>query len=73
MPDQKPGKKSKRPDERPARIRYWLSRRLEKRKVKRIMKSHKDKNGNPLSKFDATKLWREMRQGRVPKNFLRGY
>jgi hypothetical protein len=32
------GKKSKQPDKRPARARYWATRRLETRKVRNLVK-----------------------------------
>jgi len=33
-----PRKKSKRPDKRPARLRYWMKRTLEERKIRHLMK-----------------------------------
>jgi hypothetical protein len=33
------GKKTKRPDNRPARKRYWLKRVLESRKIRNLMKA----------------------------------
>lgn len=64
MPDNKPGKKSKRYNKGPSRIRYWLSRRLEKKKIKMLMKHC------GLTKEAATKRWHHERKGRVPDGYL---
>lgn len=57
------GKKSKRKDDRPARIRYWLKRQLEKKKIRNLMRYCK------MSQKEAYKFWREhpkcKRKGRV--------
>jgi len=54
-------KKSKRPDNRPARERYWREKRLEARKVRNLMKYC------GLSKQSAYKRWRDERGGRRMK------
>ncbi len=54
------GKKSKRPDNRPARTRYWMSKHLRRNKIRNIMRS------TNLTKEEATKLWLSSnRQGRI--------
>jgi len=65
MPDNKPGKKSKRKDNRPARQRYWRRRRLEENKVKHLM-------AQGYTKPQALGHWRKVRQGRVPDGWLGG-
>ena len=60
----KTGKKSKRPDNRPARSKYWLRRTLEERKVKAIMKAY------GLTKGKAVERWHAERKGRVPKGHI---
>lgn len=64
MPDNKPGKKSKRKDDKPSRIRYWMKRTLETRKVKHLMKYCK------MSKQSAYNFWHKSRKGRVPDNYI---
>ena len=59
----KRSKKAKRPDKRPARLRYWAKRTLEKRKVRRLMRQG-------LSEPNAVAIWRAQRKGRVPDGFL---
>ena len=59
------GKKSKRPDKRPARLRYWLKRRLEVRKVGNLMKYC------GMSKQTAYNFWHNTRKGRVKDGYLR--
>ncbi len=72
MPAQtaKRSKKSKRPDGRPAKKRYWSNRILEKHKIANLV----DHCG--MSIQSAYKAWLEhpktRRQGRVPDGFLRG-
>lgn len=61
---QRASKKSKRPDKRPAKIRYWMSRHLERNKVKNLMKSG-------YTKAEALKYWHSVRKGRVKDNFLK--
>lgn len=72
----KRAKKSKRPDKRPARAKYWASRRLEEKKIRNLM----DHCG--MSRQQAYHTWREgmptkkgglfgKRQGRVPDKYLR--
>ena len=58
------GSKSKSPDKRPARKRYWARRRLETRKVKQLMRWGMDGQ-------EAVKVWQKQRQGRVPTGWLR--
>ena len=59
------GKKSKSRDKRPARDRYWLSSRLEIRKVNNLMKHC------GLSKQQAYERWKKDRQGRRMRTGLR--
>lgn len=59
MPGPQQKKNSKRRDERPARARYWASKTLEKRKVRRLMKQH------GLERLEATEKWKAERRGRV--------
>jgi hypothetical protein len=61
------GKKSKAPDKRPARKRSWAARKLEKRKVKNLMKSHK------MTRAAALTFWNNNRKGRVPEGYLKKY
>ncbi len=58
------GKKSKSKDNRPARKKYWASRKLEKNKVKSLMKSQK------MTRAEATTFWNNERKGRVPDGYL---
>ena len=64
MAKQRITKKSKRPDNRPARLMYWARRRLETRKVGNLMRYC------GMSKQSAYKYWHKVRQGRVPAGFL---
>jgi hypothetical protein len=60
MPPRTGVKKSgKRPDKRPARDRYWATRRLETRKVNNLMRCC------GMSKQSAYNFWHKTRQGRV--------
>ena len=61
----KPGKKSKKPDKRPARARYWAARVLEIRKVRNLMRCC------GMSKQSAYKYWRSHRKGRVKEGYFR--
>jgi len=58
------GKRSKAPDNRPARKKYWASRKLEKNKVKNLMKSQ------GMSRAEATEFWNNTRKGRVKDGYL---
>ena len=58
------GRRSKSPDKRPARVRYWMKRQLEKNKVKNLVKYC----GMEADK--ALKFWRKHRQSRVPDRFF---
>jgi len=58
------GKRSKAPDNRPARKKYWASRKLEKNKVKHLMKSQ------GITRSEATTFWNNVRKGRVPDGYL---
>ena len=58
-------KKAKRADKRPARLRYWFTRRLEARKVANLMKYC------GMSKQSAFNFWHRTRKGRVPDGYLR--
>jgi len=55
------GKKSKSPDKRPARQRYWITRKLEERKVGNLMKYC------GMSKQQAYNFWHN---GNIEKNGL---
>ena len=57
------GKKGWRPDNRPARKRYWTRRTLEKRKVRRMMKAY------GLTESKARERWYAERGGRRVKDF----
>ena len=57
MADQTRGKKSKSPDKRPARVRYWASGRLEKHKVRNLVK-----NNGFNSEIEASVFWRSVRK-----------
>lgn len=50
------GRKSKAPDKRPARDRYWKTHQLRKHKVRNIMR-----NDASLSYAKALKLWEAAR------------
>lgn len=53
-------KTNKRPDKRPARARYWNERKLEKHKVRNLMRH----NGF-ASKAEALKFWKSVRTKRM--------
>ena len=58
-------KKTKRPDNRPARSRYWGSGRLAIRKIKNLVKC------NGLTVEEATQQWESTRKrGREKLGFL---
>jgi len=59
---QKAGK-SKAKDKRPARLRYWLRRGLEKNKVRRLVKY------GGMEPDEALKYWQAVRKVRIPKGF----
>jgi len=59
------GRKSKSPDKRPAKNRYWTKRTLEKHKVRHIMKSC------GLSYEESLWFWRSRRQGRIPETYFK--
>ena len=61
----KTGKKSKRRDARPARARYWASRRLEERKVANLMKHC------GMSRQAAFNRWHSERKTRLKDGFFR--
>lgn len=76
------GKKQKRPDGRPARKKYWMSRTLEIRKVGRIFKGLlsaflRDERKRTAIPAEEKKLqirahsqWHKSRKGRVPDGYL---
>ena len=61
----KTSKKSKRRDMRPARARYWASRRLEERKITNLMKHC------GMSRQSAYNRWHTERKTRVKDGYLR--
>ncbi len=66
MPALQARKKTKRPDLRPARARYWSSHTLEDRKIRNIMKSDKNRIlANRITREQAYKLWHAERKGRM--------
>lgn len=71
------GKKCKRADKRPARMKYWFSRKLEQRKAKALMGHRHPKPDDPKEKVfldtmdKAISYWHKVRQGRVPSGYLR--
>ena len=69
----KRGKKSKTPDNRAARARYWTRRTLECRKVNNMLKNRqtKKKGGDPMTRKECVEFWRKSRKGRVPDNYIR--
>ena len=69
----KRGKKSKTPDRRAARARYWTRRTLECRKVAHMLKNRqpKKKDGEPMTRKECVEFWRKARKGRVPDNYIR--
>lgn len=54
-------KRGKRPDQRPARIRYWANSTLRKNKVRHIVRS------TGLHPREAQDLWEDQRKGRTKK------
>lgn len=54
-------KKSKKPDKRPARVRYWSERHLEKNKVRNLVRC------NGMTEIQARVFWREVRTKRIKK------
>ena len=56
-------KKSKRPISKPSKKRYWVSRRLEHNKVKKMMKAY------GMTEKQATDAWNKCRKHRVPDGF----
>ena len=61
----KTGKKSKRRDKRPARARYWATRKLEERKIANLIKHC------GMSRQSAYNRWHAERKGRVKDGYLR--
>jgi hypothetical protein len=58
-------KKTKRPDNRPARQRYWVTGRLAVRKIKNLVVH------NGLTVEEATRQWEDTRKrGRAKLGFL---
>jgi hypothetical protein len=52
------GKKSKKPDNRPARKRYWSSRKLMANKVRNLVVH------NGMNEVEAKDYWKKARSGR---------
>ncbi len=52
-------KKSKRPDTRPARLRYWTESHLEKNKVRNLVRC------NGMTVEEARAFWRRVRTKRM--------
>ncbi len=67
MADKSTGKKGWRPDNRPARKRYWNRRTLEERKVKAMMKAY------GLTRAKAKIRWHAERKTRMPDGFVKDY
>jgi len=65
MPKSKLSKKSKRPDKRPARTRYWMSKHLERNKVRNLIKHCN------MDKAFATTFWQESRNYRRMRTHIR--
>ncbi len=73
MPRVARAKHAKKPDRRPARARYWGSQRLQKRKVARLLKMGRVREGNrqdgdPIKITHpqiALDFWRTVRKGRI--------
>jgi hypothetical protein len=61
MPEQA-RKRSKAPDRRPARLRYWLGKHLQANKVKQLMRWG-------MTKMDAIDYWQQHRKGRMKTSF----
>ena len=64
MPPVKTSKKSKRPDGRPSRKKYWASRHLEQNKVKNLMRHC------GMTRANALVFWRKVRTTRIPANYI---
>ena len=64
MPKVKIGKKTKSPDKRPARARYWDTFSLPKKKIKNLMKS------NGMTFKQAKKFWVENRIKKLPDEYM---
>lgn len=64
MPKVKIGKKTKRPDRRPARKGYWDALSLAKRKIKNLMSS------NCMTFKEAKKMWVNARTKRIPEEYI---
>ncbi len=62
MASQQQSKRGKRPDNRPARARYWQKKTLKNRKIRHIMA-----NNPHLSRREATDLWEDSRRGRMKR------
>lgn len=54
-------KKTKKPDNRPARARYWTNRSLEANKIRRLVRC------NGMDATTARRFWRDARKGRIKK------
>ncbi len=54
-------KRSKKPDNRPARARYWSSHKLEHHKVRNLVRH------NGMTEHEARLFWREVRTKRIKK------
>ena len=65
MKKQRLSKKSKRPDKRPAKIRYWMSKHLERNKVRNLMRHC------GMTKAFATEFWQNARQNRRMRTSIR--
>ena len=52
-------KRSKKEDKRPARARYWSLKKLEKHKVRNLVRC------NAMEKSIATVYWRKVRKRRI--------
>jgi hypothetical protein len=63
MPSAQKPKKTKRPDKRPARARYWATKTLRKRKVRNLVR-----HGH-MERFAAEAHWDNARKGRVPDGY----
>ena len=65
MKKQRLSKKSKRPDKRSAKIRYWMSKHLERNKVRNLMRHC------GMTKEFATEFWQNARQNRRMRTSIR--
>ena len=52
-------KKTKKPDTRPARLRYWMENHLEKSKVRNLVRC------NGMTEANARAYWRQVRTKRM--------